>query len=395
MHPENSKSYKGVASIGEEIAAIDSLELSELEKYPSSQLCCLASSNMSLENRGRLLLASATKGDPMGQFLLSSYYVSNPDRQENMWTRVTERQAAREQADREQATLFAEDLQASEYCKLLTKQENQHDRVLIANCDAMEYQGLPQEYQIASAYWAGEAAKHGLPEALNNYAVYQLVGFGVQQNFPEAFEGFKKAAENGLAFAQFNLGVCYANGYGTDQNSTFAGHWFEEAAKQGMEYANFNLAVAYDLGEGVQPDPARAVELYENIGNRKIGRTDPFDYIHIDPQQFCSDDAKNNLAVCYELGNGVQQCYEEAAKLYSSLAVLRISSEAIKNIAVCYELGLGVPQNLKNAELFYDGLSSMCIDQKREYISESDKNPTRAKMKDWIFMVPNQSIREE
>lgn len=45
-------------------------------------------------------------------------------------------------------------------------------------------------------------------------------GYGVKQDYFEAFKWYQKAAKQGYAKAQYNLGHMYYQGYGVKQNGS-------------------------------------------------------------------------------------------------------------------------------------------------------------------------------
>lgn len=58
-------------------------------------------------------------------------------------------------------------------------------------------------------------------------------GIGVQQDYANAAEWFRKAAWQGLAEAQYNLGFCYSKGHGVPEDIDQAVEWWRKAAKNG------------------------------------------------------------------------------------------------------------------------------------------------------------------
>ncbi|GHT40295.1 hypothetical protein AGMMS49921_01440 [Endomicrobiia bacterium] len=56
---------------------------------------------------------------------------------------------------------------------------------------------------------------------------------GVEQNYKEASNWFKKSAEQGNAKAQYNLGLMYDKGEGVKQDYKEAVDWYKKAALQG------------------------------------------------------------------------------------------------------------------------------------------------------------------
>jgi TPR repeat protein len=67
------------------------------------------------------------------------------------------------------------------------------------------------------------------------------VGLGVEKNYYEAANWYRKAAEQGDAFGQSNLGVMYQNGYGVEKDEFEAIKWYQKAAKQGQVFAQKQL----------------------------------------------------------------------------------------------------------------------------------------------------------
>ena len=68
----------------------------------------------------------------------------------------------------------------------------------------------------------------------------------------------RERANAGEATAQFSLGFLYANGQGVQQDYTQAIQWYRKAAEQGSVYAQFNLGFMYANGQGVPQDYVEA-----------------------------------------------------------------------------------------------------------------------------------------
>lgn len=68
-----------------------------------------------------------------------------------------------------------------------------------------------------------------------------MEGFGVEENFQEAFEWYKKAASQGFASGQCNLARMYENGIGIPKNYEQAVKWYKKAAEQGFSAAQKSL----------------------------------------------------------------------------------------------------------------------------------------------------------
>lgn len=58
--------------------------------------------------------------------------------------------------------------------------------------------------------------------------------------------------------------------------------------------------------------------------------------------------AMNNLALCYEIGKGVESNLPKVIELFSNAVKIGDSDEMF-NLALCYKKGLGVRENLQNA----------------------------------------------
>ena len=68
-------------------------------------------------------------------------------------------------------------------------------------------------------------------------------GLGVEQNYIEALNWYRKAADQGNVYAQSNLGdMCY-NGYGVEQNYAEAVGWYKKAADKGYAPAMNSLGI--------------------------------------------------------------------------------------------------------------------------------------------------------
>ena len=95
--------------------------------------------------------------------------------------------------------------------------------------------------------------------------------------------------------------------------------WYRLAADQGDAEARYNLGLMYDTGQGVPQDYAQAVKWYRLAADQGDAR------------------AQNNLGVMYGTGQGVPQDYIQAHKWYNLAASRLTASEkeprdrAVKN----------------------------------------------------------------
>lgn len=67
---------------------------------------------------------------------------------------------------------------------------------------------------------------------MSSLAGLYVSGFGVRQDYGEAFRWYQKAAEQGFAAGESGLGELYRSGHGTAQNFSEAMKWFRKAADQ-------------------------------------------------------------------------------------------------------------------------------------------------------------------
>lgn len=93
-----------------------------------------------------------------------------------------------------------------------------------------------QEYEAALAAWRPLAEK-GMAEAQYGVGFMYESGWGVDQDFGEAFRWYQQAAQQGHVKAQYNLGMLYRNGQGVSQNDALGLYWIQTAADQGDERA--------------------------------------------------------------------------------------------------------------------------------------------------------------
>jgi predicted small lipoprotein YifL len=150
-----------------------------------------------------------------------------------------------------------------------------------------------------------------MKQVLLMIAVVALVGCGKKEpvqpsatnsTTPPPFEETKAKAEAGDAKAQYNLGVMYRTGQGVEQDFKEAVNWYRKAADQGDVEAQFTLGLMYDTGEGVEQDFKEAVKWYQNAADQGYA------------------DAQYNLGVMYGMGNGVEQNYV-TAYAWASIAI--------------------------------------------------------------------------
>ncbi|MDP3714785.1 MAG: tetratricopeptide repeat protein, partial [Burkholderiales bacterium] len=88
------------------------------------------------------------------------------------------------------------------------------------------------DYVFALKAWQPLATK-GNPDAQNNLGVLYEKGQGVERNFVESVNWYRRAAEQGHAQAQNNVGVMYERGLGVKPDAKEAASWYLKAAQRG------------------------------------------------------------------------------------------------------------------------------------------------------------------
>jgi TPR repeat protein len=130
-------------------------------------------------------------------------------------------------------------------------------------------------------------------------------GSGVDKNYIEAMQQYKKAAEQGHSDAMISIGVIYgAGGNGIQQDHKLEMKWYRQAADSGSAQAMNNIGYMYDEGIGVQQDYNEAMAWYKKAADS--GNTN----------------AMNNIGYMYRNGLGVQQDHNEAVTWYKKSADL-------------------------------------------------------------------------
>lgn len=199
-----------------------------------------------------------------------------------------------------------------------------------------------------------QEAEQGCAEAQFNLGRLYEMGDGVEQNWKEAVNWYRKAAMQNHSNAEFNLGVCYENGNGVVQDFEEATKWFSKAAEHGASNAQCMLGFCYQNGWGVERN--NAVALYWYLKAAEQGY----------PEAQCK------LGSYYEEGLVVGQSYKESVKWYLKAADQGIP-EAQFRLCVCYVNGWGVEQDFEKAWDWYekafeqgydDGSYSLIIQEK-------------------------------
>jgi hypothetical protein len=124
---------------------------------------------------------------------------------------------------------------------------------------------VPQDFQKSARYCRAGADMDN-SDCKRLLAYYCFKGFGVEQNYAEAFSLYEELAKSGLANAQYFLGLCYRNGYGTNANQQQAKKWLLLAASQGDYQAIHELTAEPQAENSSIHNPALQQQV-ENLKN--------------------------------------------------------------------------------------------------------------------------------
>lgn len=167
---------------------------------------------------------------------------------------------------------------------------SEYEKVLMSNPDFF-YMHLKSVNNLADCYYYNYH-----DDALTANAINECVKFYSKKELKEkAFNLYVQSAYRGSAYAQSQIGHFYDNGYGCLCNYKLAAYWYSEAYNNG----------------------------YKDSGKR--------------------------LGDFYFYGQGVNQCYEEAVKVYENAA--EVNSDACLMLVKCYTEGLGV--NIDSKKVYY------------------------------------------
>ena len=172
---------------------------------------------------------------------------------------------------------------------------------------------------------------------LRDYVQYRIgkmfaFGFGIEQNYFEAFKWFVKSAEAGNKFAQYSLGSLYYYGNGTPQNYEKAFYYFKLSADQDNAYACYETAKMLRDGIGTAEKKEQAEIYFQKAykGFSKIAADNPDDKIlyRLGVMTFSGTGCNSNrdLGIEYikqsaELGNEYAQAFLENIDRYNQAAM--------------------------------------------------------------------------
>ena len=193
--------------------------------------------------------------------------------------------------------------------------------------------GVIQDFSEAFR-WYRKSAEQGDDYGQKTLGSMYFNGRGVTQDFSEGVRWYRKSAEQGNASSQYNLGNIYSNGHGVTQDFSEAFRWYRKSAEQGHAISQFYLGLLYANGQGVTQDYYEAVRWFRKSADQGNAT------------------GQYLLGIKYSRGEGVTQDYYEAVRLYKKSA-----GQGNKNgqyfLGDAYEYGKGVAQDLIEAKIWY------------------------------------------
>jgi len=122
--------------------------------------------------------------------------------------------------------------------------------------------GIEVDY-VEAANWFRKSAERGSVFGMHGLGLMLLTGQGVSLDEAEAVKLFNSSAEKGFSGAQLCLGMIYLYGkHGVPQDVCVAKEWFQKAANQGVAMAQFFLGDIYFKGIGISPDFMQAYKWF-------------------------------------------------------------------------------------------------------------------------------------
>lgn len=162
---------------------------------------------------------------------------------------------------------------------------------------------------------------------------------------------YLQRANDGDAVAQNRVGLWYYTGVGgLDKDYTMAAKWWALAAQQGNSDAVGNLAMCYQLGNGVEADSTTAAKLYIRSihdGNSRLLEQH---------ERLATKGKLFSAMLLYDIylhGKAGMAPDQEKAFTYLEIAA-RKSLTAKYKLAYLYENGIGTPADTAKARSLYE-----------------------------------------
>jgi uncharacterized protein len=157
--------------------------------------------------------------------------------------------------------------------------------------------GVPQNYTEAFK-WFNRAVEKGDFQSFEIIAVMYAKGQGVTQSYTEATKWFKKSAEKGNVQSMYILGMYNCNGIAGSKNYAEGMSWMKKAAEKGKPEAMFQIGNMFWNGLGVVENPSEALIWYKKAAEKGHGQS------------------MTIIGYLYEHGEGVSKNLTEAINWY-------------------------------------------------------------------------------
>jgi TPR repeat protein len=234
--------------------------------------------------------------------------------------------------------------------------------------------GIPDDTLAFSFYQ--RACRLGNASGCASYAFLYATGQGVERDDARALDLYVRSCDGGDAMGCYNVGLMYQKGRGAAQAEGVALEAYTKGCTGGSPTACTNLGYIYHHGqEGVEPDPARAAELYERgCPEGTCPRWDPKSCVNLAVlyrrglgvredkvrtaelfQRGCDGgeaDACANLGYMYGEAEGIEQDVPRSIELYQHACALA-SGLGCYNMGTAHEGGVGVEVDAEMAAEYY------------------------------------------
>lgn len=142
-------------------------------------------------------------------------------------------------------------------------------------------------------------------------------------------------ARAGNARAQSNIGGCFVEGLGVQVDARIAEKWLKLSAEAGYAPGQRNLATLYLRGgEGIEPDPARAEQLYRAAAEQGDALAqDMFSWMLLEGEVMPSD--------------------PEEARRWAELAAEAGIASSMTRMGMLHHHALGVPRDVSRAAVWW------------------------------------------
>jgi len=157
----------------------------------------------------------------------------------------------------------------------------------------------------------GWLAEHGHAKAQNKYANLLFDGRGGRKHVKEALKWDVLGAQQGNGRSMNNLGWMYENGQGVRRDLKRAVFWYAKSADVGDVCGQNSLGHMYADGLGLSKDTKLAAEYFRKAA-----------FVRYTDAKNCVANAKLNLGILTERGDGVRKSVAKAADFYRQASLL-------------------------------------------------------------------------